>query len=263
MRLNRSFQFLALIFVFIFCALLLLPTAKADGLSDLKSALTSLQNDDAIKAKIAVKLDKTEGEGKEIERKTGNASIALETSAHGLSVSYSPETIKQLSAEQAAYESTDGTQIKTATVAAIEAINVGNLRKMTDASQHLNSKLSRATFKNEQADVLQGQPARLLTFELRNGNLSKKEQAYVKKYEGVLKIWTNQDGTPLASILDESYAGRAYLVVSFKLTQKESLTYDLAGKRLVATRYETLNKNTGGGELGAIKIVRTLELQQP
>jgi len=241
--------------------LLLSPLAKADSLSDLKTTLVSLQSETAIKAKVAVKLEVSEGEGKDLEHKTGSATANLEASAQGIKVSYSPEMLKQLAAEQAAFENPDGTQVKTSTLAAVEAINVEILRKMTNASQYLSSKLARATFKNEQVDTVQGLPTRLLTFDLRNGNLSKKEQAYVKKYEGVLKVWTSEYGTPLASQMDETYTGRAYLVVSFKVSQTENAVYSVANKRLVATRYETLNKSAGGGELGTVKIIRTLELQ--
>lgn len=241
--------------------LLLTPVVKANGLSDLKTALTSSQNDTALKAKVIVKLDIIEGESKEVSHKTGSTSIVLEGSSHGMKLSYSPETLKQLATEQVALENPDGAQTKTAVLATIEAINVENLRKMTDASQYLSSKLARATFKSEQADVMLGQPARLLTFDLRSGNLSKKEKEYIKKYEGVLKVWLGNDGTPLASQMDETYSGRAYLVVSFKLTQIENFAYSLAGKRLVATRYETLNKTAGGGELGTVKIMRILDLE--
>lgn len=241
--------------------LLLSPAAKADTLSDLKTVLASLQDDTDIRAKVAAQLDTTEGEGKETLHKTGLSTANLEHSAHGMKISYEPETLKQLVAEQASFEKPNGAQANTSTLAAVEAINVENLRKMTDASQYLSSKLARATFKNEQADTVQGQPARLLTFDLRNGNLSKKEQEYVKRYAGVLKVWLANDGTPLASQTDETYTGRAYLVVSFKITQKENIVYSMASKRLVATRYETLNKSEGGGEHGTQKIVRTLELQ--
>lgn len=260
MHLNRTFKFLAQSLLVTYCAGLFVPLAKADSLSDLKTTLATLKGDSTIRAKVSVKLEKTAGEGKALEHQTGSATIHLEASAQGFNINYSPELLKQLALEQIALESTEYAPVKTANLAATEAINADNLRKMTDASEYLNNKLARATFKNEQADTVQNQPARLLTFDLRNGNLSKKEQAYVKTYEGILKVWLTENGIPLASTWEETYAGRAYLVVGFKVAQKENIAYTLAGKRLVATRYETLNKSAGGGELGSANIIRTLAL---
>jgi len=237
-----------------------LPT-KADSISELNIALNKLSEKSRLVAKANVQLVKTEGEGKEAEQKNGRADVVIEASELGIKVTYAPETLKQLAVEQAAFESQNNPSIKTDTLAAVNAINADYLQNMTDASQYLSRKLVRATFINEQADTLQGRPARLLIFNLRKGNLSKKEQAYVKKYEGVLKVWTSEYGTPLATHIDETYTGRAYLVVSFKVSQTENAVYSVANKRLVATRYETLNKSAGGGELGTVKIIRTLELQ--
>lgn len=241
--------------------LLLSPIAKADGLADLKTTLAALQDDATIRAKVSVQIESTEGEGKELSHKTGVTSAQVERSSLGMKVSYPAETLKQLATERANLENPDGAQANTSPSAAVEAINASNLRIMTNASQYLLNKLDRATLKSEQAETLQGQHARLLIFDLRKANLSKKEQTYVKKYEGTLKVWTSADGTPLASIAEETYSGRAYLVVGFKVAQTEQLAFSTPHKRLVALRYETLNSSAGGGEIGSTKIIRTLDLQ--
>lgn len=262
MHLKRTLIYLSQTLLVIYCTGLFVPLAKADGVSDLKATLANLQDETKIRAKVSVKLEKTSGEGKVLEQKTGSATLQLEASAQGINISYSPELLKQLAAEQIALENTDGAQVKTATLAALEAINADNLRKMTDVSDYLTSKLNRATFRNVQADMFQGQTARQLIFDLRSSKLSKKEQAYVKQYEGILKVWVSEAGIPLASTCEENYTGRAYLVVNFKITQKESILYTLVNQHLVATRYETHNKSAGGGELDSVKIIRTLALEQ-
>ena len=84
----------------------------------------------------------------------------------------------------------------------------------------------------------------------------------MKEYESSFEIWIAADGTPLASSARlKKGTGRAFIVVSFQMSQDEDCTYAVAGHRLLTLRREMHNVSGGMGEHGDLRVVKTLQLQ--
>jgi hypothetical protein len=249
----------------IFPALLLLgsvsfsPLAHADGVADLKSALTRLQGSTPLKAQIDVVSLAKFGEGKEQEETPGRASLSVEDGQRGLQVLYSKELLARLDSEQTAKQK--DSKSKTPTVAALREVSSTELHPMLSAANSLNRLLEKSVFKHEKETSYNGKPARLLNFEMPIDKLSEKDRKYIKKFDATLEIWIAQDGTPLASHLQQNISGRALVVISFESKSDEATVYGVAGDRLIMLRKESKNSSSGAGERGDTHVTKSLQLQ--
>ncbi|MBY0572222.1 MAG: hypothetical protein K2P84_00950 [Undibacterium sp.] len=233
-------------------------SAQADGLGDLKAALSRLQGHVPIKAVVEAKTWNRQGEGKEVEETQGKASVKVEEGQAGLQVSYSRDLLNTLEAEERAKEK--DSKAKTPTLAALGEVNSSSLRPLISASASLTRSLEKANFKSEKVDTYNGKPARLLSFELSIDKLSEKERKYLKKFEGSVSVWIDADGTPLASRYSQSLSARAFLVVSFESKNDEEWAYTTVGDRLVALRREVKSSGAGMGEKSENKVTKSLQV---
>ncbi len=230
------------------------PGARADALSDLKAALTRLQGQTPIKGHIAVKSENRQNEGKDDARtETGVAQVAFDDGPQGLRLSYPQPLLAKAQQEDTAKDANPKAPTPTAT--GLSNLAYQDVRQMTRASESLLRTLNRGTFKSERADTWQGQPARVVSFEvpLREPN------KYAKKFSNVLEIWVAADGTPLAARQTQSMSGRAMMVISFEMSATEETQYTVVGERLVATRRSSQSSGEGAGEKG--KQSRQLQLE--
>ena len=233
--------------------------AQADGLTDLKAALTRLQGQAPLKAVIEAKTWNRQGEGKEQEETTGLASVTIDDGVRGLQVLYSKDMLSRLEAEEHAKEK--NSKSKTPTLSAFKEFNSTELRPMISASGSLLRALEKHVFKSEKVESYNGKPARLLNFDLPLEKLPEEARKYVKKFEGSLDIWIAPDGTPLASRSHQNMSGRAFVVVSFEQKNENEAVYSQLGDRLLTVRKETKNSGSGMGEKGESKVVKTLQIQ--
>lgn len=230
--------------------------AQADGLSVLKEALARYAATTPVKGLAEAKTWKRDGEGKEAEEKSGQASVAIDESAQGLRVHYARDTLTRLTAEEQARER--DAKAKTPILSGLSALNTAELRQLANAAPALSRLLEKSVFKSEREEAWNGKPARLLHFDLGIGALSEKDRKYVKKYDGSLDVWIAQDGTPLASRTHQSLSGRAYVVISLDMTYDEEVVYAPQGDRLLATRKDTRSKGSGAGERSEARTIRSL-----
>lgn len=244
---------------FVVASAMCVSNAHADGLSDLKSALTRLQGQTPVKAVVDAKTWNRQGEGKDLEETQGSASVVIEESQRGLQVLYSKEMLNKLEAEERSKEKDQ--KAKTPTLSALGEVNSSALRPMISAASHLLRNLEKAVFKGEKSDSFNGKPARLLNFEISIDKLTEKERKYMKKFESSFDIWIAADGTPLASRAAQKIEGRAFVVISFEAKNEEEWVYGTVGDRLVALRRESKNVGSGMGERGENKTIKTLQVQ--
>lgn len=238
----------------LFCA----TWAQADGLSDLKLALARLQGQAPLKASIDAKTWSRQGEGKDGDEVSGQASVQVEDGARGLSVLYGKDMLARLQQEERAKER--DSKAKMPTQAALKELRAEELRPMLSAAAPLARSMEKAVFKGEKPDSYNGKSARLLQFDMPIDKLSEKDRKYVKSFQGSLEIWVAEDGTPLGSRSSQTVGGRAFVVVTFDAFNSEEMVYGLAGDRLVALRQESRNSSAGMGEKGENKVTRTLQL---
>ncbi|MDN3578046.1 hypothetical protein QWZ03_14860 [Chitinimonas viridis] len=228
------------------CLLLGSLQAHADGLADLKAALSRLQGQMPLKAALEIKTSSRQGDGKEAEDRQGQASLTLEDSSRGLQLLYGKDILTRAENEQRANSKDKNS--KTPTLYALRALDFTELRSMTSAATALAREIEDSTYKGETADTYNGKPARKLTFEKTIDKLAERDRKYVKDFEGRLTIWIATDGTPLASTMRLNLSGRAFIVVSFEQQSDEDRSYSVVGDRLVLIRKEEKNRSSGAGE---------------
>jgi hypothetical protein len=234
-------------------------TAWADGLSDLKAALARTQGTSTISATFSATTWRREGEGKDLEETSGAASVQIEEGINGLRLQYSRDAMMRADAESRAREK--DSKAKTPFTNALRALNAAEARDLTWASQHLLRSLEKTTYKSERADTLNGKAVRVVSFEIGTDRIPEKERKYVKKFDGSIDVWIDNEGVPLQSVLKYSVSGRAFLVITYDGESSEEFTYTLVGDRLIALRKEVRSKTTSSAEKSEEKTVRTLALR--
>lgn len=244
------------------CAIMVLAccSARADGLSDLKGALTRLQANGGapLKASIEAKTVHRTGEGKGATEDTGNASIALEDGATGLRLFYSKDMLARLDSEAQALVANPNARTPTSNAA--REFTPNDLRPMIGAASALARTIERASFKGEKAASYDGKPARQLSFSVPIETLSDRQRKYIKDFSGGFEVWIGADGTPLSSRLQINASGRAFLVVGFDFAADEQSVYTQSGGRLLTARHEALQRQSGAGENSLRRTVKTLHV---
>ncbi len=231
------------------------PGARADALSDLKAALSRLQGQTPIKGHIAVKSENRQNEGKDDARTDlGAAQVAFDDGPQGLRLSYPQPLLAKVQQEDTAKDVNPKAPTPTAT--GLSSLAYQDVRQMTRAADGLLRTLNRSTFKSERADTWQGQPARVVSFDvpLREPN------KYTKKFTNLLEVWVAPDGTPLAARQVQNISGRAMMVISFEMSATEETQYAVVGERLVAVRRSVRSSGEGAGEKGQQSRQLQLEL---
>lgn len=233
--------------------------ARADGLSDLKAALSRADTGTALRAAIETRTWRRHGEEKESAAEAGRASVLAEDGPRGLAIVHAREVTARIDGELRARARDPNS--KTPTLTALEELGVRDVMALASAAPVLQRLIERARFKAEKAAVHQGRPARLLTFEMPITALSARERKYAKQFSAVFDVWIGADGVPLASRLHQTMSGRAFVVVSFESSYQEETVYGLAGPRLLALRKETRTSTTGAGEGEERRVLTTVQLQ--
>ncbi len=225
-------------------AALALP-AQADGLRDLKSALSRLQGQTPLKGQLQVKSEQRSNEGKDdAETRHGAAQIQFDDGPQGLRLVYPSATLSRAAQEEAAREANN--KAPSPTARGLNSLGYNTVLDMARAAEAFQRELTNATFKGERADTHQGQPARLVSLEIQPKKLDK----YVKDFKHTLDVWMAADGTPLAAKSRQTIAGRAMMVISFEMTAAEEYLFSVIGDRLVALRKTVHSSGSGAGEKG-------------
>lgn len=241
---------LLLTFPLLLCAF----AAQADTLSDFKTALQRFSGELPLKGQVLVRSESRNNEGKDdAEVKLGVAHVGFDDGPHGLRLHYPQSMLAKAAQEDTGKRGNP--KAETPTITGLAALSYREVRSMTQAAQSLQSLLSNAQFKSERADTWQGQPARLLSFQLPQTEPNK----YVKEFNWALDVWVGADGVPLAARSLQKFSGRAYVVVSFDMSQEDEWHYTVSGDRLVALKKRSKGGGSGGGEKG--QTSKTLSLQ--
>ncbi len=240
------------------CLLLWTNWVHADGLFDLKEALSRLPGQSNVKANLEIKSTRKQGEDKNAVETTGQIHVGIEDGTRGMSLSYSKETLSKFMVEARAHSKDK--ESKTPTRNASNEVNTEEAQVMLSATAFLQRLIDEAKFMGEKSDVFNGKPARLLSFEFGMERLTPNDKKYIKSFESSLSIWINAEGIPLASRLVERGSGRAFIVVSFQQYQEQQNVYQVIGDRLVILRRESKMLSSGAGERAETKALKTLQV---
>ena len=241
--------------------LLLISTLglRADGVADLRAALSRLQGTTALKGTLEVKRWNRNGEGKEAIERSGHATAWVEDGPQGLRMFWDRTLLGQVGQEARAIRKDPNA--KNPATTGLGALSPKLVTEQINAAEAVAGQLEHASFQAETREIWQGRPARLLMFALTVKGLSDRDRKYVKDFSGTAQIWIDEDGTPLASTTKVSLKGRAFLVVSFNQEQEESAAYQKVGDRLVCVRTELTSSGSGAGEKGKTHNVTTFAVQ--
>lgn len=236
-------------------ALLLLSlNSPANTLAEFKAALQRLDGDTPIKGQVSVRSENRSTEGKdEMELRAGSAAIGFDDGPQGLRLHYPQPLLSKAAQEDLAKRA--NAKAATPTSTGLAELGFRDVRGMTRAAETLARLTSNAQFKGERMDSWQGQPARVLSFQLPQTEQNK----YVKEFHWQLDVFVAADGTPLGSRSAQKSSGRAYVVVSFEFSSEEELHYAVSGERLVTTKRVSKGGGSGAGEKGS--SAKTISLQ--
>lgn len=243
-----------LLILFIFNLALISPLSKADGLSDLKLALSSLtpssfnqssldnsslNQSSSIAATLVTTSSYQQGEGKDKIIRNGEAAIFLADNEQGLQVTYSHEILAKL--EHEASEQIKDENAETPTLNAIDKNRATEIKSILSAAPDISRTINQASFVNEMEVSIDGKILRQLNFELPVSSIinDKRTREYVSKFQSNYSIIINDKGVPLSSQLNFKGKGRAYLVLSVKAQGFEHSTYQVINQRLVRISNES------------------------
>lgn len=226
--------------IFLIISLILLsPLSNADGLSDLKAALSSLNNNSSIAATLMTTSFYQQGEGKDKITRNGIAEIFLNDDEQGLQVTYSQEILTKL--EQEASEQIKDENAETPTLNAIDKNRATEIKSILSAAPDISRTIAQASFVNEVEVNIDGKILRKLNFELPVSAIinDKRTREYVSKFQSNYSVIINDEGVPLSSQLNFNGKGRAYIVLSVKAQGFEYSTYQVLNQRLVRVTNES------------------------
>ena len=236
---------------------LLCSAARADALSDLKTALSRLKGDDAVHASVDYAFQGRSGDEKSPVMEEGRVCATVEEGPPGLRIFWDRKTLDSSAAEVRARLADP--EKKTPTRSAMEALNAVTLSGYLNAAPGLLNRLAQGTLVEEKTATWQDRPARLLVFKL-VPKLDAQSKKYVKEFEVVAKLWVGADGLPLAAQNRTTLKGRALLMITFEQTEEESYEYARRGDRLVAVRHMKEEHHSGMGEKNDRKTTVNLRL---
>ncbi len=224
--------------------LLAAPTLLlADGLADVRATLQKLQSDQPLRARVEIKIRRLGGESDKQKQSQATSSIIVESGPQGLTLSWSPEQIKQ--SRKAAWAQTIDPDAPKTDLATLRALAAGDALNLLDAADPLRRGLEKAVLREDKRDTYQGKAARLLIFKVELG-LDEEERKALKSSDATMKLWLDGDGVPLAMERDIQ-ARFSKFFVGFRLHEHETREFQPAGGRLVVTR---ASKDTSGSGLG-------------
>ena len=227
--------------------LLFLLTAPAllfaDGLTDVRATLQKLQSDQPLRARVEMKTRRLGGESDKQKQSQTISTVIVESGPQGLTLSWSPEQIKQ--SRKAAWAETANPDAPKSDLATLKALAAGEALGLLDAADLLRRRLEKAVLQEDKRDNYQGKPARLLVIKV-DLSLDEEERKALKSSAAIMKLWLDGDGVPLAMERDIQAKFSKFLI-GFRVHEHETREFQRAGGRLVVTR---ASKDSSGSGLG-------------
>jgi hypothetical protein len=241
--------------------LLAASVLRADTVSDLRAALASLDGSEPVSARVETGSVQREGESAKDGAAASSAVAALvEDGPQGMTITWSRALVDTAAGELQA-KSKDPNK-STPTRNSMDDLKPSSLGDYLNASAKVLRILDMGKLVDEKETTREGQPARLLAFQL-TPPLAERDKKIIKEAEMTARLWLGADGLPVAAETEFHAKGRAMLVISFETTEKEELRFAEAGRRLVVTRYLHETQSSGGGQSGIRKSLVTLQVLGP
>jgi hypothetical protein len=230
---------------------------RADPVADLKLALGRLDGRNPVKARVEFQSSGRVSDVAKLEGDGGKATALVEDGPDGLKIFWSRALLEQVAGERKV-EDRDPDK-PSATGRAMDELNAGRLNNYLNAAPALLDKLTEAQLIEENADTLEGQPVRRLTFKL-TPPLNERSRKIIKEIDATICLWIRADGLPVAGENRVRLKGRALLVITFESTETEAFRFRQVGDRLLVVRHLRQADGSGGGENNHQKSVANLSV---
>lgn len=237
----------------------LLPLG-ADPLGDLRSQLDRWKGQDAVKARVDYAFWNRSGTGPTADVTQGKISVGVEDGPSGLRVTWS-RPLLQRAAEEGRTPPSQSTR-PMPTRQALSSLGPLEVLESLNAAESLMQLLEQSTLEDVRNEPWQGKPARCLKLKVAP-RLGEREKKYVKHFEGSATLWVSPEGLPLALEQRTTLKGRAFMLLSFEAQTKETRTFTLSGRRLIATQITRESSGHGAGEQNQRTTQVLVHLQDP
>jgi len=235
--------------------------AHADALTDLRTTLQSLNANtqitgtlDVQSTKVTQKVDK--GKSREVEqRPPAELNFDINT-GDGLGIHLSQALLQQVNAEQQAHA--DDPEKPTPITDLLRDADPMQVEHIVSAAPMLLHELDGAKSPTVTSAQLDGSPVQVLTVTVPL-KVSKKDSSNVKDYQGVMTIWINAQGMPLAyqQTFHAKFCKFLFCVTVDEVRNGKLQAYD---GRLVAMSYTDEHKQSGMGQDMDTKTTYTLSM---
>lgn len=230
--------------LFLSSVALLLPSqiVLADGLDDLKSALSRLKNNSDINAEYEYRYTNVNDDDEDERSESGDVVMLVDSNTSGLQLTYSSDIMQALKYETALQ--TEDEDADTPTRNALRDISAVRISGLLNAAQEIEQLLDQANFIDETPLQRGGKALRQLNFTLPLEALIRDKQTrkHVKKFSNAFQIIIDEDGVPMESSLTYEGKGRAYIVIRFEASGDSSSRYQVHDGRLVRVQNEDINR---------------------
>lgn len=216
------------------CLLVTLGTgAQADGLADLRGALSRLNGQEAVKASVDHQSWRKVVDGKKSDIIQGRAQAQVEDGPAGLKLAF-PKNLLQQAAQEAQARAKDPEKT-TPTWTAIGEVSLKQVVEWANQGDALLREIEEGQAKvlEDRADTFQGKPARLLVLQV-TPRMKAEDKKNVKDLQISAKVWLGQDNLPMGWTSSTQVKASKFFI-SFTSTQSEETRFALVRNRLVAT----------------------------
>jgi hypothetical protein len=209
--------------------------AKADSVSDLRSALEKLKATQPIKARVKAEISANVVDDSTPSNATGTMEVLVEHNESGIAVKWSQADLQRVREEADKKNGNpNNVPILRQTMDSFEA---ALLRSLVDQSGPILRELKTATVESDAKEARNGAPLRKLVLKL-NRTLSDSEKKSVNSITTTLSLWINDAGLPVCSEEKTDLKGSRFFI-SFNSTETNKKSYQVVGDRLVVTQLET------------------------
>ncbi len=224
--------------------LLAAPAAHADRLTDLRATLEKLRGDSPVKAQIAVRSVRRNGDDKETGQATQEVTVIAEHGPQGLRLTWSPQLLAE--ARKAARQKVANPDAPVTQGVDLAVLDAEQAVELLDTADSLLLSLDRAVLAEDRVEPRGGKPTRVLVIKPHDG-LSASDRKAVKSREDTLKIWLDDNGIPVA--LDRSFKIKfSKLMISINVSGHQTATFAVSGDRLVTLSASEESSGSGLGQ---------------
>lgn len=243
------------------CLLLILLScplaAHADVLDDLRATLGTLRGSAPVSVDLTIEQTSSQGDGDAPKVSSAKADLVARLDDSGLRIDFSTATMARFDAEADAR--TTNPEASTPFADLLREASPTRVAGVLSYAGPLLRKLENATLKEDRPDTVDGRPLRLLVLDT-PPSLSAKDRDSMKEFSGVLKIWLDEAGIPVAIDQRQTFSGRRMLI-SFKGGNSESASLGRAGDRLLAKRQQRRQTFAGFGQNNDTSTTMSVKVQ--